>query len=81
MSLRSSRVILGDAMGIPLAFTFSWAGVGLWLLSVIVIAVRREPAARVPRLTGERARRDRLRVGPPRVTTPPLRGLGFSTRT
>ncbi|MHB9003540.1 MAG: ABC transporter permease [Coriobacteriia bacterium] len=31
--------ILGDAMGIPLTFTFSWAGVGMWLASVIVIAV------------------------------------------
>ncbi|HEY5540824.1 MAG TPA: FtsX-like permease family protein [Coriobacteriia bacterium] len=30
---------LGGAMALPLAYSFSWAGVGLWLASVIVIAV------------------------------------------
>lgn len=42
LSYPMSRVLLGllsDAMGLPLAFSFSWAGVGLWLLGVSVIAV------------------------------------------
>jgi putative ABC transport system permease protein len=29
---------LGDAMSLPLAYDFSWDGVGLWLVSVVVIA-------------------------------------------
>jgi putative ABC transport system permease protein len=29
---------LGGAMSLPLAYHFSWAGVGLWLVSVVVIA-------------------------------------------
>ena len=30
---------LGSAMSLPLAYAFSWEGVGLWLASVVVIAV------------------------------------------
>ena len=30
---------LGKAMSLPLAYAFSWDGVGLWLVSVVVIAV------------------------------------------
>ncbi|MDR3687062.1 MAG: ABC transporter permease [Coriobacteriia bacterium] len=30
---------LGGAMGLPLAFHFSWAGVGLWLVMVVAISV------------------------------------------
>lgn len=30
--------LLEDAMGIPLSFTFSYSGVGIWLASVVVIA-------------------------------------------
>ncbi|NTU71427.1 MAG: ABC transporter permease [Coriobacteriia bacterium] len=30
---------LGGAMSLPLAYKFSWGGVGLWLVSVLVIAV------------------------------------------
>jgi putative ABC transport system permease protein len=37
MSLGLTR-LLEDAMGMPLAFTFSWGGVGLWLAAVVVIA-------------------------------------------
>lgn len=31
-------VLLEEAMGMPLAFTFSWPGVGLWLAAVVLIA-------------------------------------------
>ncbi len=37
MSLGLTR-LLEQAMGMPLQFTFSWTGVGLWLACVIVIA-------------------------------------------
>jgi putative ABC transport system permease protein len=31
--------VLGDAMSIPLTYVFSWFGVGVWLASVVAIAV------------------------------------------
>ena len=42
VSYPMSSVLLGllqEAMGLPLTFDYSWAGVGIWLVSVTVIAV------------------------------------------
>jgi putative ABC transport system permease protein len=45
--------MLESAMGLPLAFEYSWAGVGIWLAAVIVIAVGASllPASRAARVS------------------------------